>query len=56
MEADGADVSGAYSAVNGCVPFVWGSAKSSAGVDPFMGGALAYRVRRIGRSRLWKVE
>ena len=54
MEADGADVSGAYSAVGGCNLFVWSSAKSSADTVVFVGGAFAYRVRRIGRTRRLK--
>ena len=47
MEADGADVSDAYSVVDGCNLLVWSSAKSPAGAVVFVGDAFAHRVRRI---------
>jgi hypothetical protein len=56
VEADGADVSGAYSATGRREVCVRCSAKSSAWIFVLASGALARRVRRIGRARRWKTE
>jgi hypothetical protein len=54
VEADGADVSSAYSAVVRCDLLVESSAKSFAGIVVLGSGAFAYRVRRIGWVRCSK--